>query len=73
MYVFDVPASISQPAGVLAILTRTRKRDGTWAMPKPLTVTSQDIEGLPVENDREVLSLGLSLEKALGPIPAPKV
>jgi superfamily II DNA or RNA helicase len=57
VYVVDVPASVSQNGAVLAVMSRTRKRDGTWGKPKPLAIGPHEVEQLPEEGDREILSL----------------
>jgi superfamily II DNA or RNA helicase len=57
VYLVDVPASVSQNGAVLAVMTRSKRRDGNWGKPKPLTIASHEVEQLAEESDREILSL----------------
>ena len=57
VYVLETPGGPS-PAGLpLTILSRSRRKDGEWARPRPLALSPQDAETVLGAEDREIVSL----------------
>ncbi len=66
VYIVDVPASVSQNGAVIAVMTRSRRRDGEWGRPKPLAIPAHEVEQLAQESDREILSLLKGADRTSG-------
>lgn len=56
VYVVDIDGSIRQGAIVLDLMTRDRKRDGTWSRSSGLNMKRNQLPLLPVAEDREILA-----------------
>jgi superfamily II DNA or RNA helicase len=56
LYVVEVPASINASELVLWLAARDRKKDGTFSAPVNLSLRRDEIAGLPMAEDREILS-----------------
>ena len=57
VYMIDVPGSVERQGAEVLVQSRSRKRDGTWARPKMLSLTAFEIDHLADEQDREILTL----------------
>ncbi|HXB73636.1 MAG TPA: DEAD/DEAH box helicase [Candidatus Acidoferrales bacterium] len=56
LFAIDVPSSRTTGAVVLEMLTRTRKKDGEWSVPKELRISAASASSLPDPVDAEVIA-----------------
>jgi len=56
LYALDVPASKTAGALVLELLSRTRKKNGEWTVPKELRIAPSHVSSLPDPVDAEVIA-----------------
>ena len=57
-YILDAPRSDTTGGMVLAIASRTRSKDGKWrSIPKPCPISRGRISVLPLDEDREILTV----------------
>ena len=73
VYIVDVPASISRGGAELSVQTRTRKKDGEWAKPKPLSLARHEIDQLADDQDREILAMLRGADRAWSYLPGSPV
>jgi superfamily II DNA or RNA helicase len=73
VYLIDVPASVARGGAELSVLSRSRKRDGEWTRPKPLSLATHEIDQLADLQDREILSLLRGGERAWSYLPGAPV
>ncbi len=80
VYIVELPGSIATGHPVLSVWTRDRKVNGAYARLAPLRLQKNEIESLPLAEDREILSAisggtqyygyGGYMDSQYGPIPA---
>ena len=56
LYVVENAQSRQSRDVVLSLLTRERKKNGEWSATKPLTLKGGEITGLPLSEDRQIVS-----------------
>ncbi len=56
IYVVDVAGSIRQGAVIVDLMTRDRKKDGTWSRPVFISMQRNQLSQLPLAEDREILT-----------------
>jgi len=57
LYVVDVATCLSGGGLCLTLESRDRKKDLSWTRPKPLAIKRSQIQGLPVTEDQQILSM----------------
>ena len=57
LYALDAGDTASGNEIAIQLLGRQRKRNGEWGKPQPVAITAQEIDQLPEEIDREILTL----------------
>ncbi len=56
LYVIDVAGSVGAEALVLALRSRDRRADGAWSRPVSVSLRHNQIDRMPLPEDREILS-----------------
>jgi superfamily II DNA or RNA helicase len=57
LYVIEIAPSKRSAGPVVTLLTRERKKNGDWSVPKPLSLKSGQVADLPNAQDREILAI----------------
>jgi superfamily II DNA or RNA helicase len=57
LYVIDREATIGDVVPTIQVQWRTRKKNGAWGKPQPAALVAAEIEQLPDEADRHIVSL----------------
>jgi superfamily II DNA or RNA helicase len=57
LYIVDIAACLLGGGLCLTLESRERKKDGNWALPKPLAMKRSQIQSLPVTEDQQILSV----------------
>lgn len=56
IYVVDVVTSVRQGVVILDLMTRDKKKDGTWSRPVLMNMRRYQLSRLPLAEDREILA-----------------
>ena len=66
LYILDRDASLTGNGIAIHVAGRQRKRNGEWGKPQSAPVSASEIEHLPDETDREILSLLMGAAETSG-------